>query len=188
MKGQALTINRFPGIATVMSEISDLTLIQKQRADNKTKRAQLQLKLKDITAEIKAIDDDDEELAVAERVLARIHKIDLPKGQAEQLSQESKGSKTGKPEGIPTITEMAEMVLRDAEQNGEPSLETKEIVARIRKRWWPSAANNDISPTLWRAATKLGTLHKDGTRYSRIKRTTRPLSSQRTHQKVTDEG
>ena len=96
------------------------------------------------------------DLSVTERTLARILDVDLPDVETRQIAMRRK-----KPADIPSIHEMAVSIIRD---RGE-AVEAQEIIAGIRKRWWPEATNNDVSPTLWRLATKDNRLTKNGTRY-----------------------
>lgn len=98
------------------------------------------------------------ELAVAERVVARLTSVDLPQGQSVAAPD---GVKRKKPNGIPTIYVMVLTLFRET---GEHWMEAQEIVQSIRDRWWPTAENNDISPTLWRLA-RMEKLTKSGTKY-----------------------
>ena len=98
------------------------------------------------------------ELAITERTLARLLSVDLPEPDD---STATNGSKRKKPAGIPTIFVMTLTLFRE---NGVHWMDGHEIVQAIRKRWWPTADNNDISPTLWRLA-KTGKLVKRGTEY-----------------------
>ena len=75
----------------------------------------------------------------------------------------------GKPPGTPTVLDMAfSVIATDAEPQGQMFMEAQDIVAAIRRRWWPTVKSNDIAPTLWRAA-KEGRIYKTGTRYARVK-------------------
>lgn len=99
------------------------------------------------------------ELAVAERVVARLTSVDLPESQPSEVASGSATRK--KPQGIPTVYVMALTLFRET---GEHWIEAQDIVQSIRERWWPTAENNDISPTLWRLS-RMGKLTKNGTKY-----------------------
>lgn len=111
-----------------------------------TKRAELEQWLRD--------------LAVTERTLARMLDVDLPDDTATPLSEHSRRKK---PEHIPSVYDMAVTVLREY---GVEFVEGQDIVIGIKTRWWPSATNNDILPTLWRLAIKDQRLRKEGTKYA----------------------
>ena len=53
-----------------------------------------------------------------------------------------------KPAGMPTVPQMILEVLAAS----ETPLEPREIVARIRERWWPEAQTTSIGPIAWRMA------------------------------------
>ncbi len=98
------------------------------------------------------------ELTITERTLARLLSVELPE-LSGPLAPEA--AKRKKPAGIPTIYMMALTLFRE---RGVHFMEGHEIVRAIRERWWPTADNNDISPTLWRLS-KTGKLVKNGTKY-----------------------
>jgi hypothetical protein len=76
-----------------------------------------------------------------------------------------------KPEGLPSILEMASEALATFELDGVEWLTPPEIARYISTRWWPDVKTEFISPQLWRAAVR-GDLLKSGPRYAR-KNTTR---------------
>lgn len=98
------------------------------------------------------------ELTITERTLARMLSVELPEPLKPATSD---GAKRKKPDGIPTIYVMTLTLFRE---RGVHWLEGQEIVQAIRERWWPTADNNDISPTLWRLS-KTEKLVKAGTKY-----------------------
>lgn len=75
---------------------------------------------------------------------------------------EAVSARRKKPDNIPTIYDMAVMIIRD---RGNEFVEGQEIVAGIKARWWPDVTSNDVTPTLWRLANKDQRLRKDGTKY-----------------------
>ena len=128
--------------------------------------------IKWIEARIAALEDklsnlneELEELDVALRVARRA----LPPSE-----QSSEG--TPRPEGIPTIFKMAESVLKEDEDAGGHGLKAREIVDRIRTRYWPGLAAKQIQPSLYGFAGT-GRLHKtQAGRFKRIKKNEAPPS------------
>jgi len=125
--------------------------------DVQYEKAQEIERLAQLDAERTQVEQRINELAITERTLARLLSVELP----EPMPTSSDASKRKKPDGIPTIYVMAVTLLRE---RGVHWLEGQEIVHAIRERWWPTADNNDISPTLWRLF-KTGRLAKQGTKY-----------------------
>ena len=69
-----------------------------------------------------------------------------------------------KPSGIPTMADMITHVLEVSDFDEAGSMEPKEILAQIRKIWWPDAPKDSVGPIAWRM-WKEGKLQKDGSRY-----------------------
>jgi hypothetical protein len=140
--------------ADPMKTANQLKIIQQRRKALARERAEVERK-------IALIDQEESDLAISERTLARLLGVSLDP-DLEDLSQLRKRPKGGKPRDIPSIHEMALVLYGDTKQEW---LETQEIVRLIKQKWWPSAKRNDIAPTLWRLH-KDGKLRKDGTRYA----------------------
>ena len=116
-------------------------------------------KLASLDAQRAQIEQRITELTITERTLARMLSIELP---ASSSPVQTDGAKRKKPIGIPTIHVMTLTLFRE---RGEHWLESQTIIQAIKERWWPTAANNDIAPTLWRLSAT-GKLTKQGTKYS----------------------
>ncbi|WP_426315300.1 hypothetical protein ACN9MF_08435 [Methylobacterium fujisawaense] len=75
---------------------------------------------------------------------------------------------TARPEGIPTVAEMVDTLLRETEERGKKGLTGQEIVKAIDERWWPGVDQNNILPTALRHV-KQNRLGRDGPLYVRLK-------------------
>ena len=134
----------------------------------------------DISAEIKALDSkglalkaEDQELETAQRVLERfMPAANTPVGNdpVDDAIGEAIDAASGKPDGTPTTPNMIIMLLKEAERQGKPGLEPKEMHIQVCRRWWPSAKSEDIGPTAWRMR-KDGRLTKQGSLYMLPKNT-----------------
>lgn len=119
-----------------------------------------------------ALAQEDSELAVTERNVARFlpNMPPVPVGTiaADIVESIAPRSSRGvrKPKGIPTIFRMACEVLWESTASGRPWLDTHEITAEIKKRWWPGVEAGFVQPQLWRAAAKRNALMKNGARYA----------------------
>ncbi|MEO0943678.1 MAG: hypothetical protein AAFY06_02400 [Pseudomonadota bacterium] len=85
------------------------------------------------------------ELHAAAKVVARLSGAAGPsasEGHAESASPDA----SAKPEGLPTMPKMIELVLKE---KGFP-LAPREIADAIRKRWWPDADGQKIGSIVWR--------------------------------------
>jgi hypothetical protein len=117
---------------------------------------QIDDRLRQIGEEVARLQKEAEELAIAKRVFARfsgkpsngssVPKADDPEGQP-------------RPKGAPSNFEMAELVLADAEKNGEDGLTASEIVQAIAARYWPGLIGPQILPSIYKFA-KDHRLHK----------------------------
>lgn len=123
-----------------------------------TKKAEVEKQLREIELQRTELEQWVRDLAVTERTLARLLEVDLP--EAQSVVPEAPRRK--KPDNIPSVYDMAVTTLRE---RAEEFVEGQEIVSAIKRRWWPEATNNDITPTLWRLATKDQRLRKEGTKY-----------------------
>ena len=124
-----------------------------------SKKTEAQRELKAIDLRRVELEQWLKDLAVTERTLAQLLKVELPGASYEQPITE----KRKKPADIPSVYEMAATIIRE---RGTEFVDGKDIVAGINMRWWPDAKTNDISPSLWRLATKDGRLRKEGTKYA----------------------
>lgn len=110
---------------------------------------------------ISALEAEDRELEIAERVFLRFS------GDADQKISElvdtvaAAGSDDGKPADIPTFPEMITESLRHAIERGHRGMEPSQMVSYVRQRWWPDVPATSIGPIAWRM-WKRGDLIKDG--------------------------
>jgi hypothetical protein len=106
------------------------------------------------------------ELEIAVRVMDRFYERQSF-GELLPPDRAAPEPDTGKPAGVPTVPHMiAEVLSLRALLDGPgAALAPKEILAEIRRLWWPDARTNDVSPILWRLA-KEGRLAKTGKTYS----------------------
>jgi hypothetical protein len=122
--------------------------------------------------ELSALETEDRDLTITERTVARLlpNQPIAPIGEAiasvvaAVAPLSTKPSR--KPDGLPTVIEMATVILSDAASRGQPWLDASQIADEIKKRWWPDAETAFVTPQIWRAATKRNVFRKEGTRYA----------------------
>jgi hypothetical protein len=85
---------------------------------------------------------------------------DQPDDRHENASEIS----SGKPDGIPAISEMILEALSHAHGLGAPGLKPKGLTSYIRGRYWPNAPAVAVGPIAWRMF-KRGQLSKIGSTY-----------------------
>ncbi|MDI4236484.1 hypothetical protein OZ411_27080 [Bradyrhizobium sp. Arg237L] len=130
------------------------------------RRREIASEMGDLRERLSALEAEDQELASAEKVLARFGVT-----QPDLMMRHSDGSTTlveiktsGKPEGTPTTPNMIIALLKEAMAHNKPGLEPKEMQMAIARRWWPSVKSEDVGPTAWRM-WKDGRLSKEGPLY-----------------------
>lgn len=129
------------------------------------RRKEIAAESHDLRAKLQALDDEDAELASAERVLSRFGNAEpdfIMYDGDKVLIGEAKSS--GKPVGTPTTPNMILALLREAMAQGKLGLEPKDMQISISKRWWPAVKSEDVGPTAWRM-WKDGRLGKEGALY-----------------------
>ena len=124
------------------------------------RRKEIAGEVHDLRAKLQALEVEDEELALAERVLSRFGEIP----EEVEVGTEAPAS-NGKPPGTPTTPNMIMALLREASAQGKPGLEPREMQISISKRWWPTVKSEDVGPTAWRM-WKDGRLDKAGSLYT----------------------
>jgi hypothetical protein len=112
----------------------------------------IEAKRREIAAQIAKLQADDEELAIAERVLRRL----------SGAEKDAVSIGTARPSGAPTTFEMADMVLASAEKEGKDGLFASELVEAIRSRYWPGLVSQQIMPMIYQMA-RAGRFHKTAT-------------------------
>jgi hypothetical protein len=121
------------------------------------RRKEIAAVVHDLKDQLEKLAAEDEELASAERVLARF-------GGIEEPEPEASSSSNGKPVGTPTTPNMILALLKEAIAQGKAGLEPKDMQMTIARRWWPTVKSEDVGPTAWRM-WKDGRLDKDGSVY-----------------------
>ena len=153
--------------ATVLEQIA---VRRKEIAERRTLIAEQINELKKLDC---VLDEEESELAITERNVRKFVGGEIARAigelTANAIAEFAKNQGAGrgkrKPDGLPSVLSMAGTVLIERAEQGRGWLEPAEIVTEIKKRWWPEAEVEFISPQLWRAA-KRGSLQKDGTRYA----------------------
>lgn len=141
-----------------MKNAGDIDIVKSRLQEVQQERADLERRLAENRQE-------ESDLEVTVRTLARLYKVAAP----EVGPVVADASRRGKPSDIPTVPDMAETIMREQfDLNRKLWMEQQDIVQAIRQRWWPDAETNDITPTLWRVATKQEPPRflKDGTKYA----------------------
>ena len=148
-----------------MANSDPLSLIRKRKAEMAEQRAKEKAERERMEAAEAQRKNEEEELAIAERVLARL----AGKSDNSSTSEATKIKKVipatdsaPRPAGIPTVPEMVTELLLEAEQTGKRGLTSSEIVATIDSRWWPGVAVNAIMPTVYRSIAKGYWFNKEG--------------------------
>lgn len=163
-----------------MSDSTDLDLIAKRKAEIAASRAREQAERARLDAEAAARAKEEEEIAIAERVIARLRASgqSIPTSTAEKPVRERArldaavtpdpaakipaANGTPRPEGIPTVPQMVTELLLEAEKNGKRGLRSTEIMSGINARWWPGVATNLIMPTVYRCIARDYWFAKEG--------------------------
>jgi hypothetical protein len=137
-----------------------LSLIRKRKAEMAAQRERENAERARLDAEASARAKEEEELAVAERVYARLAgkaQISSASNSAAVAPHQKGAAKVGgspRPPGLPTVPEMVTKLLLEAEQGGKRGLTSSEIMAGIHSKWWPGVSINLIMPTVYRAMSK----------------------------------
>lgn len=138
-----------PISSSKMANLSKLKLVQYKRRAIAQKIAQQ----RDV---LTALEAQERDLEIAERVLASLDADDQPELVLEPVTEpdpepaNSNVEQSGKPDGIPTMPEMITEALRDAKARGLKGLEPKDIAAYIASKWWPGVKINNVGPIAWR--------------------------------------
>lgn len=96
--------------------------------------------------------------------------------KADGVSIPKEGTK--RPDGIPTVADMIDAVLADAERIGKDGLRGRDLIIGISDRWWPGVGWNSILPSAIRLVHK-GRLGKRNGLYCRIDTKEHPVADQR---------
>ncbi|CAN7531210.1 hypothetical protein LJR251_003680 [Rhizobium rhizogenes] len=104
----------------------------------------IEARKKEIEDAIAKLQEEAHELDVALSVFRRFS----PKVPPSTTHDDSKLGPP-RPEGVPTLFEMAYTVIRDAEQRGRRGLPAKDIVEAIANQYWPGLQAPQITPSLY---------------------------------------
>lgn len=140
-----------------MAPTDPLSLIRKRKAEMAALRAKEQAERARLDAEAAARAKEEEELAVAERVYARLAGKSVESdGSTSAHTRKAPPATNGtpRPPGIPSVPEMVTELLLEAERRGKRGLTSTEIMAGIDARWWPGVAVNFVMPTVYRCISR----------------------------------
>jgi hypothetical protein len=131
-----------------------------------------------IAVELESLAREERELKMAESVMKRLTRrafqetavaralhVELPSVKIDRVLKTSgipaKG--TPRPNGLPTVPEMATALLQEAEQRGISGLTGRQIMDGIAARWWPGVGWSSVLPTILRGIREgRGPFEKDG--------------------------
>lgn len=133
----------------------------------------IQVEIAELSARVDELKAELGELDVAAKVMARLSE-GAPVAPFAVKAQTFAPPTNSKPEGLPTTPDMILSVLSEAKRNGTSTLEPREIMEAIAKRWWPNVTSEMVGPIAWRM-WKQGRLVKDGAKYGLCEPTIRDL-------------
>ncbi len=137
------SIAKWPGTSYIdgMKPI-DIGLIQARR---KKIEAEIQAEHQRHERALGALEDELEELVIAERVFSK-----LTGGNAAREKESSESRTSGKPAGLPAVPEMIKEALAHAVTVGANGLKPSGLLSYIRGKYWPAAESKDVGPIAWR--------------------------------------
>jgi hypothetical protein len=112
----------------------------------------IQNRQREIAAEMEALRAEAEELETTLRVLRRYGVVAVAKMNGEQSPETKLGP--ARPEGTPSLFEMAAMVIREANEEGKEGLTGRQLVGAIGKRFWPGVQDKQVLPPIYQFAKK----------------------------------
>lgn len=121
-------------------------------------RRRIQLRLTEIVARLKAVDEERvallremDELRLADTVLQRLSgEADIADAEAADVADVTEEHGQNPPTDM-TIADMALVLLREV---GSEGLTSNEVLEQLRKRWLPELARTSLSPPLSRLKAK----------------------------------
>lgn len=126
------------------------------------RRAAIDAEVEFLRQRIALLEKERPDLEAAERVLRRLAAGVDEGDKAEEMD-------TGKPDGIPPVSEMILLSLAHAHRNGQEGLTPQGLLEVIRSAWWPNVTTDSVGPIAWRM-WKNSKLGKEGSMYFRLDR------------------
>jgi hypothetical protein len=132
------------------------------------------MRRQELRAELMRVERLVNDLEAAERVFQKFS--EEPNKSIESVSEEDLladfdsdlASSRKKPDNLPTIPEMIDQTLAEAEKDEVNALRPTEVLKYIRDRWWPEAKASDVGPVMVRLANNGRLINRDG-QYSRAR-------------------
>ena len=119
-----------------------------------THESKIDSRLQELEDIIANADSERQELLIAKKVMSRLN------GTAKSADIAVINPKgLPRPKGTPTTFEMVQSVLETAEAMGRDGLGISEVIAEIRKNWWPGLTNAQLAPLVYQFASN-GRIHK----------------------------
>ncbi len=143
-----------------MPTLIDIEHIEERRKKIGEEVARLQQELSDLDTTLKVLRYLDLEPAPA------------PSGNGSTASVPLDDAKLGppRPSGCPTNFDMVDMILSSAEKEGKDGLTVGEIIAEMRRRYWPGLKDAQVSAPIYAFARK-GRFKKTASgKFKRIKK------------------
>jgi|SRR5580700_496780 hypothetical protein len=124
----------------------DLGLIQARR---KKIEAEMQAEVQRHQSTLRTLEDELEDLIVAERVFSKLSGSGKGAKAADEETDTEPSS--GKPPGLPAMPEMIREALVHAVSIGAVNgLKPAAILSYVRGKYWAGAASKDVGPIAWR--------------------------------------
>ena len=131
------------------------------------------IRRREIANETARLQEEDGELAIAERVIRRLNgDSDQSPGSEPGRPPKTEEAKLGppRPSGAPTNFEMVDMILASAEKDGKDGLSAGEIIEAIRSRYWPGLVDMQVSSSIYQFAKKGRFRKTPSGKFKRIRR------------------
>jgi hypothetical protein len=115
----------------------------------------IQARRKKIAADIEAhhkalatLETENNELEIAERVFSKLSLGGNSRNNGD--ASKSASSASGKPAGLPAVSEMIKEALAHAVTLRARGMKPAAMLSYIRGKWWPAAQSKDVGPIAWR--------------------------------------
>lgn len=144
------------------------TMIQSRRAAIDARIADIDAAIRPLEEERIRLADELSALRVAERVFSDLSGEPQP---APFDPGPERTARSKRPRGLPTTAIMLSTVLSEAVEASGAGLRSQEIMAEIRRRWWPRVRSNDVLPALHRFVRRGVLFERDGERFRPLRKT-----------------